>query len=147
MMIKKGMIKFRAMKFFIMIKPAMYPIGIDPTSPRNIFAGGLLKVKKAKKMESMIILKYWKSELRCPNKASKFVVIAKEQTWMVVIPSIPSIKLNRLIIQSQKKIKEKEIMKKIMLKLMPICARNCELDINSLISSPKKKIDKRTQKN
>tara|TARA_B100001559_G_C16388206_1_gene569864 strand:+ start:683 stop:928 length:246 start_codon:yes stop_codon:yes gene_type:complete len=34
-------------------KPAMYPDGIDPESPKNIFADGLLCLKKARKAEKI----------------------------------------------------------------------------------------------
>tara|TARA_B100000963_G_C22352636_1_gene547979 strand:+ start:401 stop:646 length:246 start_codon:yes stop_codon:yes gene_type:complete len=38
----------------IKIKPAIYPDGIDPESPKNIFADGLLSLKKARKAEKII---------------------------------------------------------------------------------------------
>ena len=34
-------------------KPAIYPHGIDPESPKNIFADGLLCLKKARKAEKI----------------------------------------------------------------------------------------------
>ena len=42
-------------------KPAMYPDGIDPESPKNIFADGLLCLKKARKVEKITNPRNWKS--------------------------------------------------------------------------------------
>jgi len=37
----------------ISTKPAIYPEGIDPESPKNIFAKGLLCLKNARKEENI----------------------------------------------------------------------------------------------
>lgn len=79
----------------------MKPIGIDPTSPKNILAGGLLTEKKAKNIVSIINPKYKKSVLIKPIIEKIFVQIAIELTCTAVIPSIPSIKLNKLITHTQ----------------------------------------------
>ena len=84
-----------------MMKPTMKPTGMDPTSPRNILAGGLFTEKNAKNVVKITNPKYKKSSLIKPIIESIFVQIAIELICSVVIPSIPSIKLNKLIIHTQ----------------------------------------------
>ena len=83
------------------MNPTMKPIGMDPTSPRKILAGGLFTEKNAKNVEKIINPKYKKSSLIKPIIESIFVQIAIELICTVVIPSIPSIKLNKLITHTQ----------------------------------------------
>ena len=47
-------------KASINTKPVIYPHGIDPESPKNIFADGLLCLKKERKVEKSIKLRNWK---------------------------------------------------------------------------------------
>ena len=85
-------------------KPAIYPHGIDPESPKNIFADGLLCLKKERKAAKITKPRNWKSLSKKFINETIFIVRAKKIICNAVRPSIPSMKLNKLINQSQEKI-------------------------------------------
>ena len=84
-------------------KPAIYPDGIDPQSPKNIFADGLLCLKKERKAAKITKPRNWKSLSKKFITEIIFIVKAKKIICKAVNPSMPSIKLKRLINQSQEK--------------------------------------------
>ena len=73
----------------------MKPIGIEPLSPKKILAGVCLIYKNQEKQKKLLSLITVNRDLN-NLKEMIFTPKANEHTCVAVMPSIPSIKLNKI---------------------------------------------------